>query len=245
MEIPEKEDEGPDVKVLLDEPGSKDILDGSAEGQEGGNPMDSRWNNRMKEKLELMKSKKLRDMSITISQKTGDPGGLIGSRQRRTQLSMDERVKMNASGRIRQELTERQGTIEFLTGDTDGAVDICVQSISAHMSSPSRFVLNVTVEQTMEPEEEEDGADPLEANAVKLHMSRLERDIQNLGNRMSTILTNADTNKDQEVKFHAQSVAMNRAATYWPVIRLIVLVVTGVTQANQIVRYMKTHHIGV
>jgi hypothetical protein len=164
---------------------------------------------------------------------------------------------LSATGRIREELTERQGTIEFLTGDTDGPVDICVQSISAYASSPSRFMLNVTIEQSMDVEQQEvmdkqevrdkqnDGVDRLETSEVKAHMSRLERDLQTLTNRVSTILSNADGNKDQEAVFHDQSVSMNRAATYWPIIRLIVLLVTGFTQMNHIVRYMKTHHIGI
>jgi hypothetical protein len=224
--------------------------DKSAKGQEGADPLDSRWNHRMKEKLSRMKSKILRDMSITVTQKGGKTG-VLASRQRQTQMSVDERVKMNATGRIREELTERQGTIEFLTGDTDGTVNICMQSISAEKSSPSRFMLNVTVEQTMDPEQQEvmdrqnKGLNPQETNMVKVQMSRLERDMQTLSNRVSTILKNADVNKDQEVAFHDQSVAMNRAATYWPIIRLTVLVITGFTQANHIVRYMKTHHIGI
>ena len=212
--------------------------------------MDARWNDRMKEKLSRIKSKKVRDMSITVSQKGGDAGALA-SRQRRTQMSLDEQVKMTATGRIREELTKQQGTIEFLTGATDGTVDICVQSISAHASSPARFMLNVTVEQTMDPEEQEvmdrqnNGVDPMETNEVKAQMGRLERDVAVLTNRASTILSNADVNKDQEVAFHDQSVAMNRAATYWPIIRATVLVVAGFSQANHIVRYMKTHHIGI
>jgi hypothetical protein len=240
----------------LDETGAKVTLDGepekSAEGQEGGDPMDASWSHQkiIKEKLSRMKSKALQDMSITISQKGGNVGALA-SRQRRTQMSVDERIKMSATGRIREELTEQQGTIEFMTGDTDGTVDICVQSISALTSSPSRFMLNVTVEQTIDPEQQEvmdrqiDGVDPLETNEVKVQMSRLERDMQTLSNRVSTILSNSAVNKDQEVAFHDQSAAMNRAATYWPIIRLTVLVVTGFTQANHIVRYMKTHHIGI
>jgi hypothetical protein len=238
----------------LDEPGAEVNLygkpDKSAKGQEGADPMDARWNHRMKEKWNRMKSKIVQDMSITVTQKGGNTS-VLASRQRQTKRSVDERVKMNATGRIREALTERQGTIEFLTGDTDGTVDICVQSINAEKSSPSRFMLNVTVEQTMDPEQQEvmdrqnKGLDPLETNMVKVQMSRLERDMQTLSNRVSTILKNADVNKDQEVAFHDQSAAINRAATYWPIIRLTVLVVTGFTQANHIVRYMKTHHIGI
>ena len=246
MEIPEKEDEELDAKALLDEARAAVLLDGkpdkSAEGKEGGDPVDAKWKHQ--------EAMKVRDMSITVSQKGGD-AGVLASRQRRTQMSLDEQVKMSATGRIREELTKQQGTIEFLTGATDGTVDICVQSISAHASSPARFMLNVTVEQTMDPEEQEvmdrqnNGVDPMETNEVKAQMGRLERDMQTLSSRASTYLSNADVLKDQEVAFHDQSVAMNRAAAFWPIIRVIFLIVTGFAQANHIVRYMKTHHIGI
>jgi hypothetical protein len=36
---------------------------------------------------------------------------------------------------------------------------------------------------------------------------------------------------------------MNRASQYWPIIHLVVLLVTGFTQANHIIRFFKSRHI--
>lgn len=254
-----------------------------AEAEKAADPADGRdadWNRRMKEKLDRMKAKKMRDISITVTQKAGLTGTLatyvflvlsgwffewlksssaltflycnllhfaISSRQRKR--SGDEKV--TGQGRVREELTQRQGTIEFLTGDEDGSVDICVQSIIANRNSPSRIALNVTMSVSEDAEKEdspkkgEGEPGTLGHDEAKNQMSRLERDLQTLSNRVRAILNNADFNKDQEVAFHDQSVAMNRAAQYWPIIQLVVILVAGFTQANHIVQYMRTHHIGI
>jgi hypothetical protein len=165
---------------------------------------------------------------------------------------------VSGSDRVRQELTQREGSIQFQTGEDDGTVDICVQSIIANKNNPTRVSLNVTMDVTADAKEEsppQEGGEPaqeggekkegelLAPDSVKAQMSRLERDLQTLSNRVKAILNNADFNKDQEVAFHEQSVAMSRASTYWPAIQLVVLLVTGFTQANHIVRYMKSRHI--
>lgn len=244
----------PDVQLLdeIDESANAaTLLTEKKEGAErdAADGQDAEWNRRMREKLERMKEKKIRDMSITVTQKAGLQGALT-SRQRR-RYGED---KVTGQGRVREELTQRQGTIEFLTGEDDGTVDICVQSIVANRNSPSRISLQVTMasaaKESSEDETSKDTAaaaagSTLDHDVAKQEMSRLERDVQTLSNRVRAILNNADFNKDQEVAFHDQSVAMHSAAMYWPIIQLIVIILTGFTQANHIVRYMKTHHIGI
>jgi hypothetical protein len=256
MVLPEPDENNEDANMVVDG------KDGDAKvDKESVEAMDARWNQKMKEKLERMKTKKVRDMSITVTQKGGIVAGALASRQRRTMMSVDDRIRMSGQGRVREELNEQSGEIDFRTGDTDGKVDIWVQRLSATNAKPSRFALNITVHQTEAGELDEEDAKKrraeesskagsstdgkvLEQNQVKTQISRLERDMQTLNNRIQTILSNADYNKDQEVSFHTQSVNMNRASTYWPIIQLIVIVITGFTQANHIVRFMRTRHIG-
>jgi len=226
----------PDMQLLDEDDEEKgeineaELLEGAAKvGKTEG--LDSQWNQRMKDKIARMKSRKMRDMSITVSQKTNMNDG---------------------ASRKRVELTKTQGTIDFLTADSEGLVDICIQSIVASKEQPSRYSLNVKMSNAEEEEEEEKGrGDEKEENQgegllnhqVKTEMTRVERDLQTLSNRVKSILNNADFNKNQEVAFHEQSIAMNRAATYWPIIQMGVLLITGFTQANHIVRYMKSRHI--
>lgn len=229
-----------------DEPPKRedDAAAAAADGQDG---LDSQWNKRMKERLEQMKSKKSRDMSITVSQKSGVNIGALASRQRRT--SSSDSSSTVGQGRVREELEQQQGSIQFLTGDEDGTVEICVQSILASIKNPNRFTLKVTWAAADEEEEKrqksKEGGGGLDSSAVLTNMGRLERDIQTLQNRVKACLNNADFNKEQEASFHQQSVSMNKAAFYWPMIHLVVILAAGFTQANHIVTYLRRHHIGV
>jgi hypothetical protein len=213
---------------------------------EGG--MDSEWNKRLQEKLERMKSKKMRDMSVTVSQSSvyGSTDA-VGTRTRRNHNYVSGR------GRIREELTKREGIIKFMTSDLDGKVDICVQSVIASTRAPARISLNVTMEATEESRGGGDGEenrgqyasgeDSFKTEEIKTQMGRFERDLATLKSRVKHVISNADFNKEQAEDFHENSVAMNRAATYWPIIQLVVFIVAGFTQANHIVTYMKTRHI--
>ena len=225
-----------------------------------GEGLDSQWNKRMKERLERIKAKKLRDTSITVSQK----GAMLNNNNNKQTTSYDAKgnLVISGSGRIREELASKQGRIEFLTGKDSGTVEVCVQSILASTKKPARFHIRVDMAASDEEYDDDDDEfldddgrarekkkkkekdpDHLEHKELSTKMTRLERDLQTLANRVKACLNNADYNKDQESNFHEQSVSMSRAAKYWPMIQLSVLIVTGFTQANHIVRYLKTHHI--
>ena len=213
----------------------------------------------MKDRLERMKSKKMRDMSITVVQKNG-LSGVLASRQRKLANAdddndVDEEEKKKGTGRVREELDQKSGSILFLTGETDGQVEVCVQSVMASIKNPTRISIQVNMAASEDDDDSDDltkqqatdgtGDGKMEHSEVQAKMSRLERDIQTLNNRVKAALNNADYNKEQEAAFHQQSVNMNRAATYWPIIQLVILLVTGFTQANHIITYLRTHHIGI
>jgi len=270
-----------DVQLIEDDSSKEKFFGASpmnrvgVEGGEGGGGggHDAEWDRRMKEKLERMKEKKMRDMTITVSQKAGLTGALA-SRQRQRYAGDGEILgAITGHGRIREELTKQYGTIEFLTGGDDGTVDICVQSIVANRNSPSRIAFNITMkadddeEERMNEEEEDDAIDDEVArekkkkekeeakkkkkNATEDHevaktqMSRLERDITTLTSRVRSLLNNADYNKNQQHAFMDQSISMHSAATYWPIIQVLIIIITGITQADHIIRYMRTRHIGI
>ena len=208
--------------VVISEDDSEEV----EKKKEGDNPMDEQYiTKRYEQKLEAMKrtGRKMKDMSIVIAQK-----GETVARQRDWK---------SAPERVRRDLTEREGIMEYATGNLDAPVEICIQSLSARPSSPSRVSLRVT-QQSTPPEQRKK-----EQEIVKAKLSRMGQDLAVLEKKVDLILTNADYAKEQEVDFHEQSIAMNRASQYWPMIHLLVLLVTGFTQANHIVRFFKTHHI--
>ncbi len=216
--------------------------------------MDSMWNKRMKERMERIKAKKLRDTTISVSQKGATVKFIAKSEQTTTYDSEDNPI-ISGTGLVREELTHKKGRIEFMTGNDSGTVEICVQSIIASTKKPTRIHLRVDMladdeeyddDEYVGEYEQQKTKDPdhLEHKELASKMTRLERDLNTLNNRIKAALNNADYNKDQEAIFHEQSISMNRASRYWPIIQLVVLIVTGFTQANHIVRYLKSHHIG-
>lgn len=227
-----------------------------AEAEQDG--MDTLWNQRMKDRMDRIKSKRLRDTSITVAQK-GATVTTIANANQSTTYDAEGNPIISGKGRIREELSQKKGKIEFMVGNDSGNVEICIQSIIASTKKPARFHLKVDMlasdeEYTDDDEYEGENVeqkkakakdpDHLEHHEISTKMSRLERDLQTLNNRVKACLNNADFNKDQETIFHEQSISMNRASKYWPIIQLVVLIVTGFTQANHIVRYLKSHHIG-
>jgi emp24/gp25L/p24 family/GOLD len=233
------------VDAVDEERANDAIIPESSNSAEDADGQDAEWNRRMKEKLERMKEKKMRDMSITVTQKAGLTG-ILSTRQRKQYG--EESDKIMGQGRVREELTKRQGTILFLTGEDDGTIDICVQSIVANRNSPSRIALNVTMAADEEVEENEAAevkSEDVNHEATKTHMSRLDRELHTLNSRVRAILNNADFNKNQQGAFIDQSVAIHSAAMYWPIIQVLIIIITGITQANHIIRYMRTHHIGI
>lgn len=180
----------------------------------------------------------MRDISIVIMQK----GETI--RDAREAMSrVDKQLDKQASGRLRKELEEKEGVIEYITGSRDGPVEVCVQSLSASPKTPSRVSLFVEQKVTRLKKESQDPKLPDSQQKAKAHMSRMEGDLKGLDRKVEIILSNADYAKEQEVKFHDQSLAMNRASQWWPMLHLAVLFITGFTQANHMVRFFRQRHI--
>ena len=201
-------------------------------------------------------------MSIVVQQP--NPTGEKAWRRRRS--VEDRMLERQSSGRIREDITTRVGNIVYFTGPNEGLIEVCVQSLSANPRAPTRYALNITQRPTDDDDEEEEGrgqtaaereaaaqAKAEEQRKLKIgsqeqmharrSVSRLSSEVLSLDRKVQTILSNADYAKEQEIEFHEQSIAMNRASQYWPVIQLAVLIVTGFTQANHIVRFFKTRNI--
>jgi hypothetical protein len=79
--------------------------------------------------------------------------------------------------------------------------------------------------------------------AAKEHMTEMERVLGKMVKDVNLLLNNADSIKDEEQKFHKKSEEMNAASKWWPVLQLCVLLATGFTQVNHIVKFFKGRHI--
>lgn len=232
---------GTTIKVVYDAPDmvmlpedDSELLEKKQRAQENKEHagLDELFNRRFLDKMQALQrvGKTLTDVSMVVYQK-GDT--VSSAREWKATSGAD-----TGSGRVREELRVRQGTVEFTTGARDAPVEICVQSMAANSKNPSRIALFVSqqVKVTKEQKEEQE-------RQAQQHMSAIAGELLQLDEKADMILTNADYAKEQEVEFHEQSLAMNKASQYWPMIHVGVLLITGFTQANHIIRFFKTRHI--
>ena len=102
LRLPDEDEEEPSIEEKKEE---------QAENAEDG--MDSQWNKRMQERLAQMKTKQKKDMSVTVTQKSGLSSGALASRQRKT-YNKEDGSSTSATvgqGRVREELVQRKGSI--------------------------------------------------------------------------------------------------------------------------------------
>lgn len=194
--------------------------------------LDERFNRRFLEKMQALQrvGKTLTDVSIVVYQK----GDTVSS----TREWKASGAAATGSGRIREELRQRQGVVEYTTGSRDAPVEICVQSMAANAKNPSRVSLSVSQRFKIEKELKEKQKAQQERQAQE-HMSAISVELLQLDKKVDMILSNADYAK--ELGFYEQAVQMNKASKYWPMIHIAVLLVTGFTQANHIIRFFKKH----
>jgi hypothetical protein len=129
-------------------------------------------------------------------------------------------------------ITEKEGTITHKVIE-DGEINICIRSSSASKDNPLRFGLRIEEEEL----DEEKGAN------VGDHLSFMEDEMLRIEGAMHKILREADFAKERDAAFHEQTDAMNSATVFWPVLQVCILLATGFTQANHIVRFFKQRRI--
>jgi hypothetical protein len=216
-------------KYHIDHP--KDIEPGKQQYNSG---QDKLYYERHKKKMEMITKKQNRnsaDMTVTVSQKRNPALGARISGGARAWRDPRQRGRGND---VRINLEQHEGSISFET-HFDGPVDVCAQSINANLSAPSRVGFSITLD-VGGPEE------VVQKNAEK-ELGRMESNIRDLMKKIDLILSQADYSKQQEVRFHELSLAMNRASMWWPIVQLLVLLLTAITQINHMVRFFKTRHI--
>jgi len=153
--------------------------------------------------------------------------------------------------KVVKDLEAKKGNIEYIT-QSDGVVSICVQSLTASAVSPTPISLRVSESPAGEesvsdtPPEKKSPGEELDSESqrnAKEHFSQMEKTLSGLISKTDMILRQADYAKELEVEFHEQSIAMNKASQWWPIVQLCVLLVTGFTQANHMVQFFRKHHI--
>lgn len=192
--------------------------------------------------LQVMKRANMKDLSVVIQQTQHQEQQQQRNGRTDWHERQRDRQRQEGSGIMKKELNARIDMIEYDTGSIDGPVEFCWQSMSANTKVPQRLMLNITQHSTIGLQEKEQRAHQ-KKELVQEHLPRIEADLHGMDRKIQMILSNADFAKDQEIEFHTMSTRMNKATKYWPMIHVTVLFLTGLTQANHIVKFFKERHI--
>lgn len=164
-------------------------------------------------------------------------------------FSHHHRKASGGTQKLRQTLEQQRGSVEFLTGDADGLIEICPQAYGATRLNPSRISLKVTSQAETTDEQKaarklmKQGPTLEEEFLVKAQGSQITQELQRLEEKVYELISNSESSKEREVEFHKQCVSLNRAVRYWPMFRILILLVAGYMQASHIIRFMKARHI--
>ena len=175
---------------------------------------------------------------------------LMYHREQDMGFSHHHRKAQGGTQKLRQTLEDQRGTIEFMTGDADGLIEICPQAYGATRLNPSRISLKVTSkgEQSEEQKEarkllKQNGPSLEEEFLVKAQGSQISQELQRMEEKVYELISNTEVSKDREVEFHQQILDLNRAVRYWPMFRILILLVAGYMQVSHIIKFMKSRHI--
>ena len=161
----------------------------------------------------------------------------------------------NGTRKLREDLTEKSGRLEFMTGDRDGFIEICMQAYLASSTDPRRFGIAVSKMSVEDYEKQKEDAKKqaqkdveVPANIqtdmlVKVETSRITTELERFTKRIQDISNTAQSSKERESSFHQSSVFLSRAVRRYPIFRICILLVAGYVQASHVVRYMRSRHI--
>jgi hypothetical protein len=139
-------------------------------------------------------------------------------------------------------LTDREGYVTHKL-EVDGVANICVRASTASGRKPLIVGLRVSNSEQDPALLKEAESSSKDTTDVDKHLTHMEMELKRITTAMNYVLREADFNKDQDAIFHKQTMAMDSATTFWPIVQVCVLLMTGFTQASHIVRFFKSRRI--
>jgi emp24/gp25L/p24 family/GOLD len=133
-------------------------------------------------------------------------------------------------------LRSKKGTLVYETQE-NGPVEVCLRAAMASTQNPMRFSWQMSKEVDLATHNSEDETD------AERNLSHMELELKHLMASMQNIISEADFSKERETQFHLQTLSMHAASMWWPIVQLCVLILTGFTQANHVVRFLKSKRL--
>jgi hypothetical protein len=139
---------------------------------------------------------------------------------------------------VSQHITEESGSFVQRIYD-DSAVDICIRASAAGVKNPMMFHLRLEElgDELTEMERED------KALGTDHHWSFMENQMDRIEHEVYAIIAEADFFKERDAVYHQQTDDLHKATLFWPILHVGILLLTGFTQANHIVRFFKTRRI--
>jgi hypothetical protein len=141
---------------------------------------------------------------------------------------------IEGSHKIRHRIHYPEDSFQFLTGTFDGHIVMCLFLFSASETHPVHMTLNITQRPTLYDPEAHDHPDRQHT------VSPITNELRNMERLLLELSTGANSNRDRTVGYHRLTLSLNQAVRYWPIFKIIIMVLTGALQVHYIVRYMKT-----
>lgn len=161
----------------------------------------------------------------------------------------DSTIPRTPTNHLTKKVSDMEGKIEYSTEGT-GVIHICtqVEEIPGRKyPRPTllglRVVEKADFDQIVGLAQEKSKENAKGQEAARKHFTEMERVLMNMIKETNILLKNADDIKSQESKFHKKSLDMNSASRWWPMLHVLVLLATGFTQANHMIKFFKSMHI--
>jgi len=129
-------------------------------------------------------------------------------------------------------LKEPSGHIDFTT-DNDGFYLVCLRQVlkkEQEGGHPVRFKMSINY--GYDAEHYEKLAKERSFDAVNL-------DVRKLNDMLDMTLSEADYQKHKEVDYHEETVSINLAALWWPMLQISILMITGIFQVQHLKHFFK------
>jgi len=175
---------------------------------------------------------------LTVSQTASDTDSPASQRFAEAFKEKREKDKNNkrrkSKSPTKTEVIDKPSSKIMYETETDGPVQVCIRSQGATTHNPVRMSIVI--------ETGPDAAHYLHEEQEH-HLSKVQMRFLTLQDSLHAILKEADVAKQRETEFHNQSISMHAASRWWPIVQIMVLLITGFTQVSAMVNFFKSKRL--
>lgn len=153
------------------------------------------------------------------------------------------RIRRTKANHITKSIEDLEGVMSYQTPG-QGVIHVCVSIAELpNRKYPRPTLIGLKVSENKQIVEEQAAEIEKGQKEAKRHLSEMEHILMTMTRETKVLMKNADSIQADEAIFHKKSVEMNAASRWWPMMHVVVLLVTGFTQANHVIKFFKGMHI--